>query len=138
MNLVGDGAIPSLESALRFAWQRHEVILNNIANVSTPGYRAQDLPVREFQATLGRLRARTASPTVLGGNPQPLPAAGRAAFSTRFVPRPTADLPGPDGNSVVAETEAAKLARNAAQFTAMAQLLTRQFDLIEKAIRERV
>jgi len=41
-----------LEQTLSFTEQRHNLLLDNIANVSTPGYVQKDVPVEAFQATL--------------------------------------------------------------------------------------
>ena len=43
---------PMLERALSFTEQRHQVILANIANASTPGYVQQDVPVAKFQKAM--------------------------------------------------------------------------------------
>src|ERR1035441_10617366 len=43
---------PILERALNFTEQRHQVILANIANASTPGYVQRDVPVAKFQKAL--------------------------------------------------------------------------------------
>ena len=141
MDVTNAGAIPTLESALAFSWKRHEVILNNIANASTPGFRGQDLPVDAFQAALRKAigGGRSPGPVVLGGVPaRPEGASGSGSLVLRSLsPVPTGGIPGHDGNDVVPEIEAAKMAKNAAFYTAMTQLLSRQFDLIEKAIRER-
>ncbi len=142
MDVTNAGAIPTMEAALAFSWKRHEVILNNIANASTPGFRAQDLSVDGFQAAL-RKASRTekrSEPIVLGGMPsRPETASLPARADLRFLdPVPVNGIPGHDGNDVTPEVEAAKMAKNAAFYTAMTQLLSRQYDLIEKAIRERV
>lgn len=139
MDVTNAGAIPTMEAALAFSWKRHEVILNNIANAGTPGFRAQDLPVDAFQAALRKAagREQAPAPVVLGGMPA-RPDAPAPAADLRFLdPVPSGGVPGHDGNDVTAEIEAAKMAKNAAFYTAMTQLLSRQFDLIERAIRER-
>jgi len=141
MQITNSGAIPTMEAALAYSYRRHEVILNNIANVSTPGFRGSDLPVADFQAALAKAARPEANrpPTVLGGNP-----GGESAersgmrMGDLLTPVRNTDLPGPDGNNVVPEIEAAKMAKNAAMFTALSQLLARQYDLLEKAIRERI
>lgn len=46
-------AIPALEMTIRFAGQRQRVLAHNIANISTPDFHPLDLPVGEFQRTLG-------------------------------------------------------------------------------------
>src|SRR5437762_1331154 len=47
-------SIPVLERLIQFAGQRHRLITNNIANLSTPGFRPADVSVAEFQAQLGQ------------------------------------------------------------------------------------
>lgn len=139
MDVTNAGAIPTMEAALSYAFRRHEVIINNIANSSTPGFRAQDLPVEEFNKVLARAtRPERPSPVVLG---QPFDGTTPSApffHPNLFSPSPEPGVPGADGNTVVPELEASKMAKNAALFTALSQLLARQYDLIEKALRERV
>ncbi|MBI2919455.1 MAG: hypothetical protein HYY18_00055 [Planctomycetes bacterium] len=139
MDVTNAGAIPTMEAALAYAFRRHEIIVNNIANSSTPGFHAQDLPVAEFNEVLARAtRPERPSPVVLG---QPFEGARPSMPSfnpTLFSPSPVPGVPGADGNTVVPELEASKMAKNAALFTALSQLLARQYDLIEKAIRERI
>ena len=36
-------ALPVLERVLQFAGQRHRLIVNNIANLNTPGFRPMDV-----------------------------------------------------------------------------------------------
>ena len=45
--------IASLERLVQFAGQRHRLIVNNIANFDTPGYRPTDVSVTDFQEQLG-------------------------------------------------------------------------------------
>ena len=41
--------IPRLEQTLTFSQKRHELLAGNLANLDTPGYRAKDLDVGDFQ-----------------------------------------------------------------------------------------
>ncbi|HEY2586500.1 MAG TPA: hypothetical protein VGI81_12115 [Tepidisphaeraceae bacterium] len=50
--LLNDGAEPLLEQTLRFTAARHKLIAQNVVNISTPGYRQQDLSVDKFQQLL--------------------------------------------------------------------------------------
>src|ERR1700691_3338678 len=60
--LMNQGPEPGLEQMLRFTEAREGLIAGNIANVSTPGYRQQDLSVDKFQQALrGRLSQQQAS-----------------------------------------------------------------------------
>ena len=51
--------IPALEQVVNFTEARHNVLAGNIANVDTPGYKARDLSVEDFQA-IGPAPGRTA------------------------------------------------------------------------------
>lgn len=138
MDVTNAGAVPILESALAYSWKRHEVILNNIANSSTPGFRALDLPVDAFQAALRKASGlERRAPVVLGGATPATAASSPDDVLRALSPVAVNGIPGHDGNDVVPEIEAAKMAKNVGFYAAMTQLLSRQFDLIEKAIRER-
>jgi len=50
--VLSDPTVRMLEQTVNFTEQRHQVLLEDIANVSTPGYVQRDLPVAKFQATL--------------------------------------------------------------------------------------
>src|ERR1035437_6654050 len=51
-SLVSNPTIQLLEQSLNFTEQRHQVILENIANLSTPGYVQQDVSAAGFQQSL--------------------------------------------------------------------------------------
>lgn len=51
-DLSNSGAIPALESMVRFAAQRQKMLANNIANLNTPGYLQQDVSIGGFQHNL--------------------------------------------------------------------------------------
>jgi flagellar basal-body rod protein FlgB len=111
--------------------------LNNLANVDTPFYVAQDLPVKEFQEQL-----RAAFKCRERGNPR--------AFNlkpTRMIPINRNGLPRArtvtaksisqlrhDMGTVDPDMEAAKLAKNAGLHMGLLKLLTHQYGLINDAI----
>ena len=45
-------ALPVLERLMQFAGRRHQIIVNNIANLDTPGFRPVDVSVDDFRAEL--------------------------------------------------------------------------------------
>ena len=51
--LFHSGSVQSRERLVQFTGQRHTVLANNIANISTPRFRPGDLDVKAFQAELG-------------------------------------------------------------------------------------
>ncbi|NJL31574.1 MAG: hypothetical protein HC898_08055 [Phycisphaerales bacterium] len=50
--LTTSGAMPVLQRLVQFTQARHQVLVNNIANLSTPYFKPHDLSVDSFQATL--------------------------------------------------------------------------------------
>lgn len=63
--MFNHGSMPTLERMLQFTAARHQVITDNIANLSTPYYRPRDLSVDRFQKSLRRAidrRRSTATP----------------------------------------------------------------------------
>src|SRR4051812_5774485 len=53
-NLLGSSTLPLLRNLAVFAERRQDVLAGNIANISTPEYKTQDLPVAQFQETLNQ------------------------------------------------------------------------------------
>ncbi len=135
-------SIPVLEKMVQFAGQRHRLIVNNIANFSTPGYRAMDVSVEAFQAQLGdAIDARRKRHGNTGGelnlrdsrmvqitstgidlNPEPI---GRNIL---FHDRNDRDL----------ERTMQDLAENFMTFRLATDLLRSRMALINTAIRERI
>lgn len=60
-DVTSSGALPTLESLMRFSGARHRIISHNVANISTPNFVQKDVSVRDFQAMLGKaIEARRA------------------------------------------------------------------------------
>ncbi|MFQ5654364.1 MAG: flagellar basal body rod protein FlgB [Planctomycetota bacterium] len=136
------GSTPVLEEAMRFAEVRHRLILSNIANADTPGYRRQDLDVERFHRLLGRAihkRDRGRPPRL------DLPAGVRTPRPAGFPYAPAWWDPsrawqGPlrhDENNVSAEREMALLAKNAGQYSTYSALLRKGLRKLRAAITER-
>jgi len=53
-SIFGNTTIGALEQTLTFAQRRHELLAGNMANLDTPGYRARDLDVTQFQNALAQ------------------------------------------------------------------------------------
>jgi flagellar basal-body rod protein FlgB len=111
VSFFSSGAIPFLERGLSFAAERHRLILDNVANVDTPGYLRKDLDPEAFRRALE--------------------AAGREEENGRQ------GMLRHDGNNVDLERELALLARNAIYHGEMAALLRKSFEQIRMAVAER-
>jgi len=127
--LLNQGNAPLLEQTVRFSAARHKLLAENIANVSTPGYRQKDMPAATFQAMLReRVREREFSPpgTVAFEDISTLPEelGGGIVFH--------------DGNNRSMEQLMTESASNALYHNMMLELLRKQYSSIENALKERV
>lgn len=117
-----DTALGLSADALRLRAQRLDVIAGNIANASTPGYKARDL---DADGALARLQAARGSgfgammADQLGGGLQ-----YRAAL-----------VPSIDGNTVEMATEQAAFAENAVKYRASLGFLTSRIQTIMSALK---
>ena len=103
-----------LGQALGAAELRHRVIANNLANVDTPGFRAQRVA---FEEKLAEALAR---------------GEGRAEPE---VVRANAATPGPDGNDVRLEDQVGEMLKNSVLYKTYMRILARQYRKMELAIR---
>ncbi len=134
-------ALPVLERLLQFAGQRHRLIVNNIANFDTPGYRPLDVSPREFQEQLrGALDQRRSS-----GRPQrslDLKNTDRIEFSPGSMtlhPTPVGrNILFHDGNDRDLERTMQDLVENFLTFRIATELMRNRFDLLRSVIAERV
>jgi len=109
-----DSLSAGLARALTFHHQRHEILATNIANIETPGYRAQDLEFKDA------LRNAFTSPEQETGEP-------------RVIDKPSG-IARPDRNTVDVDMEMARLADNRATYTALAEILARRLAGLRRAI----
>lgn len=131
MTISFDNALGIHADALLYRSRRAEVLANNLANADTPNYKARDL---DFAAVLaasekpGITTQRTHRHHIEAG-------AGRAEEGLRYrVPL----QPSIDGNTVEAQEEFARYARNALDFQASFQFLNTKFVALKSAIRGEV
>ena len=132
--VVNEQTIALLEHALDLRSRRHTVLLSNVANEETPGYQPKDL---DFRSVLKR--------TAGVGTRLPM-----VATTSGHLGRPTGpmvqgtvvevvaddQMTTMDGNRVNIEMEMAKIATNTGKYGAIAQILTRKFQMLQYAIRE--
>ena len=135
-------SIPVLEKVLQFAGQRHRLIVNNIANFSTPGYQAVDVSVEAFQAQLGdAIDARRARHGASGGELD-LRDSRMIQFNSTGIelhPEPIGrNILFHDRNDRDLERTMQDLAENFMSFRLAAELLRSRMALINTAIRERI
>lgn len=139
-DVTSGGAFPMLEKTLAFAEARNNVLAENIANVTTPGYRAKQLDIGSFQAALAEASANRGSrgkSFEFGGTDEvKVDDTGHLRVRPSYVP--TQNLLFHDGTNASIERQMADLAENTMTHQAASELLKGYFDGVSKAIRGRV
>jgi flagellar basal-body rod protein FlgB len=113
MSLI-DPTQSALESAMSGSELRNTLITQNLANVDTPGYQAQDV---NFQSTL-----------------QQAMQAGQNPSSVTFQPYTIQGATGADGNGVNAEQQEADLSENGLLYETLTQIASQRESILESAI----
>ncbi|WP_353216080.1 flagellar basal body rod protein FlgB [Sandarakinorhabdus sp.] len=118
-----DTALGLSAAALKLRGQRLDVIAGNIANASTPGFKARDL---DADAALARLNGQ-----MQGGS-----FAGLLADQSSGNLKYRAALqPSLDGNTVTMATEQAAFAENALKYRASLEFLSGRVQTLMSAMR---
>ncbi|MFH1469873.1 MAG: flagellar basal body rod protein FlgB [Pseudomonadota bacterium] len=125
--LLFDSLHQGLQRVLDLRQAQHSLTAANIANADTPGYKARVIP---FDKVLED--AVQGEGGMLGADDGHASGAGADLSNVRIE-----ELEAPpwalDGNSVVAEREAARLAENAMLYTGVSQGITRRMALLRYA-----
>jgi flagellar basal-body rod protein FlgB len=131
MSISFSKALGVHEQALVLRTQRTALLANNIANASTPGYKARDI---DFQSILSQASGNQGrSVDVLTTNSRHL-----GGFSLSTQPEAMYRVPTQaslDGNTVDEQIENAAFARNAIEHQASFQFLNSKFTGLMKALR---
>lgn len=136
------GSMPATERLVQFTSARHQLLLHNIANISTPNYRAKDLSVESFQKTLGR--AIDERRGQVGGANRELQVqdTDELTFNDDHItaePHHARDgILYHDRNDRSIETQMKDLAENTMTYKMALTFLSSQYQLLETTIRERV
>ncbi len=133
------GSVPLLEKTLAFTAARNRMLATNIANITTPGYRAKQLDTAAFQSALrdaSRKRAAGGSWEMREGKQFRVDDAGLLKVTPSE--EPPENLLFHDGTNARIEREMASLAENSMINQAAAELLKGSFAGLEKSIRGRV
>lgn len=134
--------LPVLERVLQFAGQRHRLIVNNIANINTPGYRPMDVSVEAFQAQLGEaIDARREKRGPFGGELD-IKESNQVSFTKdSLILHPEAmanSILFHDGSEKNIERSMQDLVENYSTFRLAVDLLRKRTQLLETAIRGRL
>ncbi|MBQ8596537.1 MAG: flagellar basal body rod protein FlgB [Lachnospiraceae bacterium] len=110
------------------AWQRNEIIANNIANVDTPNYKRQDINFEaQLRRALGESRYETVDAKVSHITSSELEArvyTDSANFSYRL-----------DGNNVDIDTENVELASNQIKYNGLVTSINHEFSNLKMVLK---
>jgi len=127
--------IPLLQQVVNFAQARHGVLVGNVANLDTPGYRVRDLSVETFQERLrealqtSRDRHEPVSAGMLTKGPDdPLRDVGDSLKSILYH----------DDSNVGIEQQVLEISKNQYLHNLAISIMGNQFRLLEAAVTERV
>jgi len=125
--LLNQGNAPLIAKMVEFTEKRHELIAENVANISTPNYVQKDLDLREFQT---QLRDRIEERKRIG--------------STSFddvsyeIDQPVMGVLFHDKSNRSVETLMSNMSSNALRHNFFVELLRKQYDSIQNVLRERI
>jgi flagellar basal-body rod protein FlgB len=131
--LFQNTTIPALGESINFAQARHNVLVGNVANLDTPGYRALDLPVGAFQEKLaeaiqarGEMRDAYVSEAGIGDLEDPW----------RQVREATQSIVRHDGVNVGMEQQVLEISKNQFLHNLAITVMGSQFRLLQTMISE--
>lgn len=127
--------IPVLQEVINFAQARHGVLVGNVANLDTPGYKVRDLSVETFQERLREaIQARREgnehfSPGLLTERPDDPLRKVRDSMKTILFH---------DDSNVGIEQQVLQISKNQFMHNMAISIMSNQFQLLNVAISERV
>lgn len=125
-SLFTDNAIRSAKLALDGLSMKQGVISNNIANVDTPGYRAQEV---DFDNVMKRALNNSSDLALAKTNSNHLGISnGKAIFRVQNTP---GGISRADGNNVDIDTELMEMSLTGIQYQAVSQELSKKLTLLK-------
>ncbi len=139
-DVTSGGAFPMLEKVLSFTESRNRMLAENVANLTTPGYRTRQLDVSAFQAALREASdRRSPSDKAFRMDATAECRLDEAGFLNVTPSRgPVENLLFQDGTNARIERQMAMLAENAMMNQFAAETLKGYFEGTAKAIRGRL
>ena len=128
-HMLNQSNAPLIQRMMDFTAKRHDLIAENIANISTPGYVQKDFSVKAFQRQLrDRLDKKQSAPP------------GTVDFDdiATTMTDPGNSLLFHDGGNRSVEQMMADLSSNALKHNMYAEMLRKQYDSMKSVLSERV
>lgn len=131
MDFMSNNLVNLITKRMGYLSERQKVLAQNIANADTPNYRAQDMKQMDFAKALAQ-QTRTVSPAVTDPRHiSPVQSGGTFGLNRGKNPYETA----PDGNSVVLEEQANKMAQNQIDYATATSLYSKYISMVKLAIK---
>ena len=132
-NVLFGNTLETAAKALDLRSRRHELIVSNLANADTPGYKAFDLMVEESIQNQGRKKAQIQMIQTHSGH---IPSAPNPSGSIppKMFPLPELDNLRGDGNTVDTDREMSNLATNQLLYNTSAQVVSKKFQELKNVI----
>lgn len=126
--LFDKSGVPGFRKFLDITSLRHKLISGNVANISTPGYRSQDI---DFKGELDKASGKSNHLSGYVSHQNHIPLGQHQARGPKILHQ---KVTGGDLNSVNIDREVSHMAQNELLFTIGATLLQKKFDGIRNAI----
>ncbi|MCP4711020.1 MAG: hypothetical protein GY869_20540 [Planctomycetes bacterium] len=141
-NLINRGTAPVLEKVMSFTEARHEMLVNNVTNFDTVGYKMQDLPMEEFFGTLRkaveRREAGGAGDSLRMENTRHLKWDRQGHLQAEPMEWENHNILFHDENNRFVEKQMSEMAKNALLHNVAAELLRLQYSSLQTAIKGRL
>jgi len=133
--ITNSSTIPVLQQVISFAQDRHKILVGNVANMDTPGYRVRDLSLESFQEHLKEAietrgeRDNPLSPgMMIGKRGDALRGANDSMRTILFH----------DDSDVGMEQQVLAISKNQFMHNMAISLMNTQFRMLQTAISERI
>jgi flagellar basal-body rod protein FlgB len=146
--ILNSTTVPLLEQVVRFTEMRQKLLVGNVANIDTPGYKSRDLPVEKFQQALrdalaGRETQQATTGLLSSGSPSSQSQQSRSI--DRFFPRElfeasednAQNITFQDGNNRSIERAMMEMRKNAAKQRFAIEVISSQLNMLQTVISER-
>jgi flagellar basal-body rod protein FlgB len=130
--------IPVMEQVVGFTEARQNVLAGNIANLDTPGYKARDLSVEDFQNRLKHaVEARKTGSAYRSPGEGPLPSSSSRNVNIASVAKDSKTITRHDGDNVGMEFQVSEMVKNQLQHNMALSIMVSQFRLLQAVISEK-
>lgn len=127
-----------MEQVVGFTEARQNVLAGNIANLDTPGYKARDLSVEDFQSRLKQaINTRKHGATYRSPGEGPVATSGSRVVNMAGVAKNTKTITRHDGDNVGMESQVSEMVKNQLQHNMALSIMISQFRLLQAVISEK-